>query len=90
MTGGGLQHPSEQHSEERDTGACSPTASAISKAASCVVGPKSWLARAAGLEMTNVPYEGGPPIVQDLLAGQLASALEGVECGLFVPVGTPR
>ena len=36
------------------------------------------LARAAGVEMTNVPYKGGPPIVQDLLAGQLASAVSVV------------
>ena len=31
-------------------------------------------AREAGVEMTNVPYKGGPPVVQDLLAGQLAAA----------------
>jgi tripartite-type tricarboxylate transporter receptor subunit TctC len=31
-------------------------------------------ARATGVEMTNVPYKGGPPIVQDLLAGQIAAA----------------
>ena len=31
-------------------------------------------ARAAGVEMTNVPYKGAPPIVQDLLAGQIAAA----------------
>src|SRR5690349_20968484 len=31
-------------------------------------------ARAAGVEMTNVPYKGGPPVVQDLLAGQIAAA----------------
>ena len=32
-------------------------------------------AREAGLEMTHVPYKGGPPIVQDLLAGQIACSL---------------
>jgi tripartite-type tricarboxylate transporter receptor subunit TctC len=31
-------------------------------------------ARTAGVEMTNVPYKGGPPLVQDLLASQLAAA----------------
>jgi len=31
-------------------------------------------ARAAGVEMANVPYKGAPPIVQDLLAGQIAAA----------------
>ena len=32
-------------------------------------------AREARLEMTHVPYKGGPPIVQDLLAGQIACSL---------------
>jgi len=32
-------------------------------------------AREAGVEMTHVPYKGGPPIVQDLLAGQIACSL---------------
>jgi tripartite-type tricarboxylate transporter receptor subunit TctC len=32
-------------------------------------------AKEAGLEMTHVPYKGGPPIVQDLLAGQIACSL---------------
>ena len=31
------------------------------------------LARSAGVEMTHVPYKGGPPILQDLLAGQIAA-----------------
>jgi len=35
-------------------------------------------ARAAGVEMTNVPYKGGPPVVQDLLAGQIAAAVSVV------------
>ena len=35
-------------------------------------------AREAGVEMTNVPYKGGPPVVQDLLAGQLAAAVSVV------------
>jgi tripartite-type tricarboxylate transporter receptor subunit TctC len=30
-------------------------------------------ARSAGMEMTHVPYKGGPPAVQDLLAGQIAA-----------------
>jgi tripartite-type tricarboxylate transporter receptor subunit TctC len=33
------------------------------------------LARSAGVEMTHVPYKGGPPIVQDLLAGQIAAGV---------------
>jgi tripartite-type tricarboxylate transporter receptor subunit TctC len=33
------------------------------------------LARSAGVEMIHVPYKGGPPIVQDLLAGQIAASL---------------
>jgi tripartite-type tricarboxylate transporter receptor subunit TctC len=33
------------------------------------------LARSAGVEMTHVPYKGGPPIVQDLLAGQIATGV---------------
>jgi tripartite-type tricarboxylate transporter receptor subunit TctC len=36
------------------------------------------LARSAGVEMTNVPYKGGPLIVQDLLAGQIASTVSVV------------
>ena len=32
-------------------------------------------ARAAGLEMTYVPYKGGAPLVQDLLAGQIATSV---------------
>jgi tripartite-type tricarboxylate transporter receptor subunit TctC len=32
-------------------------------------------ARSAGVEMTHVPYKGGPPIVQDLLAGQIACSI---------------
>ena len=32
-------------------------------------------AKEAGLEMIHVPYKGGPPIVQDLLAGQIACSL---------------
>jgi tripartite-type tricarboxylate transporter receptor subunit TctC len=35
-------------------------------------------ARAAGLEMTHVPYKGGPPLVQDLLSGQIASSVSVV------------
>jgi tripartite-type tricarboxylate transporter receptor subunit TctC len=33
------------------------------------------LARSAGVEMTHVPYKGAPPIVQDLLAGQIAAGI---------------
>ncbi len=33
------------------------------------------LARSAGLEMTHVPYKGGPPVVQDLLSGQIAAGV---------------
>jgi tripartite-type tricarboxylate transporter receptor subunit TctC len=33
------------------------------------------LARSAGVEMTHVPYKGGPAIVQDLLAGQIAAGV---------------
>jgi tripartite-type tricarboxylate transporter receptor subunit TctC len=33
------------------------------------------LARSAGVEMIHVPYKGGPLIVQDLLAGQIAASL---------------
>jgi tripartite-type tricarboxylate transporter receptor subunit TctC len=36
------------------------------------------LARSAGVPMTHVPYKGGPPVVQDLLAGQIAAALNVV------------
>jgi tripartite-type tricarboxylate transporter receptor subunit TctC len=36
------------------------------------------LARTAGVPMTHVPYKGGPPLVQDLLAGQIAAALNVV------------
>ena len=36
------------------------------------------LARTAGVPMTHVPYKGGPPVVQDLLAGQIAAALNVV------------
>jgi tripartite-type tricarboxylate transporter receptor subunit TctC len=36
----------------------------------------------AGLEMTHVPYKGGPPIVQDLLAGQLACSITVVSNAL--------
>ena len=36
------------------------------------------LARSAGVPMTHVPYRGGPPVVQDLLAGQIAAALNVV------------
>jgi len=32
-------------------------------------------ARAAGVEMIHVPYKGGPPVVQDLLAGQIAGSV---------------
>jgi tripartite-type tricarboxylate transporter receptor subunit TctC len=35
-------------------------------------------ARAAGVEMTHVPYKGGPPVVQDLLAGQIAATVSVV------------
>lgn len=36
------------------------------------------LARTAGVPMTHVAYKGGPPLVQDLLAGQIAAALNVV------------
>jgi tripartite-type tricarboxylate transporter receptor subunit TctC len=39
-------------------------------------------AREAGLEMTHVPYKGGPPIVQDLLAGQIACSITVVSNAL--------
>jgi tripartite-type tricarboxylate transporter receptor subunit TctC len=35
-------------------------------------------ARAAGMNMTHVPYRGAPPIVQDMLAGQIASTISVV------------
>jgi tripartite-type tricarboxylate transporter receptor subunit TctC len=36
------------------------------------------LARSAGVEMIHVPYKGGPPVVQDLLAGQIAASVSVV------------
>jgi len=39
-------------------------------------------AREAGLELTHVPYKGGPPIVQDLLAGQIACSFTVVSNAL--------
>ena len=33
------------------------------------------LARSAGVEMTHVPYKGGPPMVQDMLAGQISASV---------------
>lgn len=36
------------------------------------------LARAAGVEVTHVAYKGGPPVVQDLLGGQIAAAVSVV------------
>jgi tripartite-type tricarboxylate transporter receptor subunit TctC len=36
------------------------------------------LARAAGVEMTHVPYKGAPPLVQDLLGGQIAASVNVV------------
>jgi tripartite-type tricarboxylate transporter receptor subunit TctC len=39
-------------------------------------------AKEAGLAMTHVPYKGGPPIVQDLLAGQIACSLTVVSNAL--------
>jgi tripartite-type tricarboxylate transporter receptor subunit TctC len=36
------------------------------------------LARAAGVELTHVPYKGGPAVVQDLLAGQIAATVSVV------------
>jgi tripartite-type tricarboxylate transporter receptor subunit TctC len=39
------------------------------------------LARAAGFEFVHVPYSGGPPAVQDALAGQIAATI--------LPIGTP-
>lgn len=35
-------------------------------------------ARAAGVEMTHVPYKGGPQLVQDLLSGQIATSVSVV------------
>jgi tripartite-type tricarboxylate transporter receptor subunit TctC len=40
------------------------------------------LARTAGVPMTHVPYKGGPQVVQDLLAGQIAAALNVVSNAL--------
>jgi tripartite-type tricarboxylate transporter receptor subunit TctC len=33
------------------------------------------LARAAGIELIHAPYQGGAPVVQDLLGGQIAAAI---------------
>jgi tripartite-type tricarboxylate transporter receptor subunit TctC len=46
-------------------------------------------ARAAGIEMTHVPYKGGPPVVQDLLAGQIASTVSVVS-NVLSPVQAGR
>jgi tripartite-type tricarboxylate transporter receptor subunit TctC len=40
------------------------------------------LARSAGVEMIHVPYKGGPPVVQDLLAGQIAASVSVVSNAL--------
>ena len=47
------------------------------------------LARAAGIEMTHVPYKGGPPVVQDLLAGQIAATVSVVS-NVLSPVQAGR
>ena len=39
-------------------------------------------AKEAGIEMIHVPYKGGPPIVQDLLAGQIACSITVVSNAL--------
>jgi tripartite-type tricarboxylate transporter receptor subunit TctC len=46
-------------------------------------------AHAAGIEMTHVPYKGGPPVVQDLLAGQIASTVSVVS-NVLSPVQAGR
>jgi tripartite-type tricarboxylate transporter receptor subunit TctC len=33
------------------------------------------LARSAGIEMTHIPYRGGPPVIHDLLGGQLSASI---------------
>ncbi len=40
------------------------------------------LARAANLELIHIPYLGGPPIVQDLLGGQIAAAILPIDVPL--------
>ena len=47
------------------------------------------MARAAGIEMIHVPYKGGPPVVQDLLAGQIAAAVSVVS-NVLSPVQAGR
>jgi len=49
------------------------------------------LARAAGVEMTHVPYKGAPPLLQDLLAGQIAASVNVVSNVLpYVQAGRLR